>query len=163
MSESEFNTLRELSWRRPLTPVEEARLQAYLAANPAQQAAWEEEFALTHALQQLPHAPVSSNFTALVLQSLDRPEPRVGGAGWGWPAWLQPRWLRLAWVSALLVLLMAGYGGYRAYSQRQLEQGVKILITAIPEEPDAFANFDAIQKLGSVPTMDDELWLALNQ
>jgi hypothetical protein len=160
MSEHEFNELRELSWRRPLTAVEEARLQAYLSANPSLQAAWEEESALTHALSQLPAAPVSSNFTALVLQSLDQPERKPAGNAWA--AWLPRLFPRVGFATAC-VLLMAGYLVYHTHQRQQLAKGVDLIVSAVPEQPDAFVNFDAIQKLGPDTGVDETLWVALNQ
>jgi hypothetical protein len=71
MNDSEYNELRAVSWRRPLTPPEEGLLQAYLAGQPEAQAAWEEDLALTRHLQELPDAPVPSNFTSLVFQAID--------------------------------------------------------------------------------------------
>ena len=166
MSENEFNELRELSWRRPLTAVEEARLQAYLSANPSQQAAWEEESALTHALYQLPAAPLSSNFTALVLQSIDHAEAADARKRPFWSRWLPRSFPRVGLATACSILLLAGYAGYQTHTQRQqrqLAQDLGLIVTAMPEEVDAFANFDAIQKLGSEANMDETLWVALNQ
>lgn len=80
--------LTELAWRRGLTPDEQARLRQYLAAHPAARSQWELEAALTRALDRLPPAPVSSNFTALVLKAVQRaPAPsawryRLDPASW---------------------------------------------------------------------------------
>ncbi len=67
-----YNRLRELSWRRKLTGAEEAELRAWLAAHPDAQADWEAEAGLNAALGRLPDAPVPSNFTARVLQAVER-------------------------------------------------------------------------------------------
>src|SRR5262245_52791940 len=69
MSEAEYQALLEASWRRRLTATEEARLQAWLAAHPEEQARWESESSLSQLLEQLPDVPVASNFTARVLQA----------------------------------------------------------------------------------------------
>jgi len=163
MSESEFNELRELSWRRPLNAIEEARLQAYLAMHPEQRAAWEEELGLTQTLNQLPQMPVSSNFTSLVLQELDQAERKATRWGRWWPGWLQRRLRSLAWGTALALMLVVGFTGYQVHQEhQQLKQGAGLIAAAIPE-PDALANFETIQKLGPLPSVDEELWLALNE
>ena len=80
-----YNRLRELSWRRELTAAEEAELRAWLAAHPEAQADWEAEAGLNEALRQLPDAPVPSNFTARVLQAVEREaalRERRRGARW---------------------------------------------------------------------------------
>ena len=54
-----------------MTPSEEAELQKYLAANPAERADWQVEAELNRLLERLPEAPpVASNFTARVLKAV---------------------------------------------------------------------------------------------
>ena len=77
MNDSEHQRLREESWRRKLSPAEEASLRTWLAAHPDQQADWEADARLSQWLGQLPDAPVPSNFTSLVLQAVDRQEAAV--------------------------------------------------------------------------------------
>jgi len=69
MPNSDSQELTERAWRRALSPDEKARLRQHLAAHPQARRQWECEVALTNALNRLPPAPVSSNFTALVLQA----------------------------------------------------------------------------------------------
>src|SRR5262245_66668141 len=76
MSDSLYKELLEASWRRKLTPEEETRLQHYLAAHPEAQAEWEDEMALSFHLRQLPDAPLSSNFTARVLEAVELEQRR---------------------------------------------------------------------------------------
>jgi len=64
--------LRELNWRRELTAAERAELRTWLAAHPEAQADWQTEAALSKFLARLPDAPVPSNFTARVLQAVER-------------------------------------------------------------------------------------------
>jgi hypothetical protein len=45
---------RELSWRRDLTPAEQAQLRVWLAGHPEALADWQAEAALNRALDQLP-------------------------------------------------------------------------------------------------------------
>jgi len=72
MNESDYNQLREESWRRKLTPAEEAELRAWLADHPESRMDWDMDSRLTHLLGRLDNAPVPSNFTARVLQAIER-------------------------------------------------------------------------------------------
>ena len=95
--------LRELSWRRPLTPAEHAELRAWLATHPEAAARWQEDLALNLVLEQLPPATVPSNFTERVMQELERDAARTertrpSGRPW-WQKVLLPR---LATVAVLL-------------------------------------------------------------
>ena len=65
MNQSEFDNLLQTARERDLTDGELARLERWLAANPAEQAEWE---ALDRLLAALPNAPVASNFTTRVLK-----------------------------------------------------------------------------------------------
>ena len=98
MPNSGSRELAELAWRRRLTPEEQARLRQYLDAHPQARRQWEGEAALTRGLNRLPNAPVSSNFTALVLQAVQRAPAR--------PAWRRPpvlSWLPAGWMPRLAV------------------------------------------------------------
>src|SRR5262245_30630619 len=72
MNESEFRALIEQSCRRPLNDAEQVQLSIWLAAHPEHRTTWEDEAALNRYLDNLPDAPVSSNFTALVMQAVER-------------------------------------------------------------------------------------------
>ena len=72
MNDAAFNQLLDTALRRKLTAEEEARVQACLARDPRARAVWEEEMALSRLLKGLPDAPLASNFTAQVLQAVER-------------------------------------------------------------------------------------------
>src|ERR1044072_8298015 len=72
MNNAELNRLLGLALRRKLTADEEAQVQACLARDPQARAAWEEEMALSQLLNGLPDAPLASNFTAQVLEAVER-------------------------------------------------------------------------------------------
>src|SRR6266566_6235520 len=72
MNDAAFNQLLDTARRRKLTGEEEARVQACLARDPQARAVWEEELALSQLLNRLPDAPLASNFTAQVLQAVER-------------------------------------------------------------------------------------------
>ena len=73
MNESDYMKLREEAWRRPLTAGEKSQLQSYLLVHAEAQAEWEEEAALTQLLARAPDAPLSSNFTARIMQAMFLP------------------------------------------------------------------------------------------
>ena len=153
------NLLRDLVWRRKLTDAERAELRA----EPETQADLELESHLTEGLARLPDAAVSSNFTARVLQAIERDELQTarkrGWQGWSWRA-LLPR----AAVAAV-VLVIAGLTIQRHelnVHRAQLAQSVARMAAAQPMPSiDALKNFNAIQRM-SQPHADEEL-LALLQ
>jgi len=173
MNDSEFNELREASWRRKLTPAEEMRVQTFLAANAGAQAEWEDDLALTRQLQELSDAPVSSNFTSLVLQAV---EAETGGNSRPislesrWRGWLGRFLPRLA-LAVLTVALGAGiFFQHQEHSRRQMVEGVKEFlkvakVASLPvsvSDSGVLENFDAIQQLQPVSfSKDDDLLAAL--
>ena len=152
--------------RRRLTVGEEARLQAHLAGHPELQAAWEEETGLNRLLEQLPAAPVSSNFTAQVLLALDR-ESCVPSrpAVFNW-------WQRLGWQELTPRVAMAGLVlcvGLLGYWQHQVSHRTELAkdvygvggVAGVPTV-EMLKNFEAINRLHQAPqTADLELLAAL--
>jgi hypothetical protein len=159
MNDAEYNHLREESWRRVLTAAEEGRLQAHLAAHPDAPADWEAEKSLTQFLADLPDVPVSSNFTSLVLQAVDR----EAGASVqrqsvldGLKSFLRRPVSRLAWVAAVFTIAFVGLQQYRAWQRFQMVESVAHIpsVAALPD-PRLFQDFDAIQRLNQLATVDD--------
>src|SRR5882724_13636661 len=72
MNDPVYKHFLELSWRRKLTLAEEVELRAWLDSHPGAHAAWEAETGLNDVLGLLPEASVSSNFTARVMQEVER-------------------------------------------------------------------------------------------
>ena len=157
-----LSQLRELSWRRKLTDAEQAELHAYFAAHPDARADWEMESALNAALDRLPDAPVPSNFTARVLQAVEREEARPRGWSWNWN-WhvLVPR---VAVAAVVVVFTGLAIHHHAIYSQRVAFVKSVALVTGgqpLPS-PEALENFDAIRRMSRPQHADDEL-LALMQ
>jgi hypothetical protein len=155
MNESDHNPLREKSWRHKLTPAEAAELQARLAKNPEAQTDWETELHLTEVISGLPDAPVPSNFTARVLQAVER-ESVVGsrrrGSFWKWSLRsLLPK------AAAVAVVLGAGLFTYHEHTVREqraeLARSIKI-VSSVPSlpNPQILQDFDTIQKMGAAST-----------
>jgi negative regulator of sigma E activity len=163
MKDNELHSkLRESSWRRKLTEAEQAGLRAYLAANPDARADWEMESALNAALTRLPDAPVPSNFTARVLQAVEREEARPHGWSWRWN-WhtLVPR---VAFAAVVITFTGLALHHHEIYSQRAaLARSVAFVTRGQPvPSPEALENFDAIRRMSQPQHADDEL-LALMQ
>jgi anti-sigma factor RsiW len=156
---------REWLWRRSLDEAERARLRAWLEAHPEARADWELEIALTEALARLPDAPAPSNFTARVLQAIEREEASRVPLGARdrlrlfWRRWL-PRFAVAAAALAAGIFLM-----HRHEVRQQAEWRRSLtLIAAMPAvpSPQALEDFDVVRHLGRTPPWDEEL-LALMQ
>jgi hypothetical protein len=155
-SEPIQNLLRELVWRRKLTDTERAELRA----SPEAQMDLEVESHLTEGLARLPDAVVPSNFTARVLQAVERKQarPRATSWQWGWRV-LVPR---LAVGVAVIGIAGLTYQRHEFNQRARLAQNVALMAEAQPlPSVEALKNFNAIQRM-SQPHADEEL-LALLQ
>jgi ferric-dicitrate binding protein FerR (iron transport regulator) len=159
-----FNQLCELSWRRKLTGAEEAELRAWLAAHPEAQADWRTEAGLNSALGRLPDVPVPSNFTARVLQAVEREaaaELRRGEPQWQF--WRRRRWLPGAAFAA--VILGAGLFSYHQFHAARLREYVNSVaavsdVSSLPS-PEVLKDFDAIRASSPRPLPDEQLLAVL--
>ena len=158
-NESLPDPLRELAWRRKLTDAEKAGLRA----NPETQADLELESRLSQALARVPDAPVPSNFTARVLQALEREEARdARSRGWSWyRRVLVPR---AAVAVAVVGLAGLAYQHHQFDKRAQLARDVALLAKAQPlPSVEALKNFDAIQRMSQTAVQPDDKLLALLQ
>jgi len=153
------NQLRELAWRRELTAAEKAGLRT----QPETQADLELESRLSQALARVPDAPVPSNFTARVLQALEREEARdARSRGWSW-------YWRVLIPRAAVAVAVVGLAGlayqHHQFDQRaQLARDVALLAKAQPLPSfEALKNFDAIQRMSQTAVQPDDKLLALLQ
>jgi len=167
MTESDYLNLRELASRRPLTREERAGLDSYLLIHPEAQQDWEEEMALNQALLTLPNCPISSNFTARVLQAVELDElqkdrlrertPRLG--------WLRRLLPRVAVAALVLGLGGLGYQRVRLHELEQRAETVQMVTKVASTLPDVqmWQDFDAIARLAQPvsPAQDEILWAAL--
>ncbi len=163
MNDPVYLEFLETVTRRTLTVEEEARLQAFLAGRPELQAAWEEEAGLGRLLDQLPAAPISSNFTAQVLRVLDAEassQSRPAAIGW---------WQRLGWQGLTPRFALAGVvlcAGLLGYCQHQDSHRLALAkdIAGLPRVAtvEMLKDFDAINRLCfESQTADLELLAAL--
>ena len=160
-----YDRLRELSWRRKLAAGEAAELRAWLASHPEALTDWEAEAGLNDVLGQLPDAPVPSNFTARVLQSIEResaaqsrPQTRQ------WHFWTRGRWLPKVAVAA--VVLGTGLFSYEQAARAARRAEYAKSVTAVSDVaslpgPDVLKDFDAIRVSNPTPVADEELLAAL--
>ena len=177
--------LLEAAWRGELAAGEKTELRQLLAAHPELREEWARERALNQALGSLADAPVASNFTARVMQSIGRTgeSPVYTGSrarrvlghllGWGtrdprdgdsrglFPPRDVPVWRawvpRLGMAAVLVISGLASYQHFESAERTQLAQSVATVseITALP--PDVLRDFDAIQALSSNPVADEQL------
>lgn len=171
--QSLYQQLLERSWRQPLTTPEQAELRAWLEAHPECRADWEMETALNQALRCLPEPPVSSNFTARVLQAARREAAAAPGRGRRGPAWwvalLRDRWLPVRWLpgtalaAVLVVAALFSYHRFNFNRHQAMAQSLAAVaeISSLPS-PAILKDFDAILALDDAPQADEEL-LALFQ
>src|SRR5437879_11312119 len=116
-----FEKFREISWRRALTDAERTELNAWLETNPEFRAEWEAEMGLSASLARLPEPAVPSNFTARVLQEIERETPAESrsqpAAGWWQTFARKARWMMGTSFAAIAVIL--GFAIYGHQVQRQ--------------------------------------------
>jgi hypothetical protein len=150
---------------RSLTPAEEAQLGSALAQRPGEWHALQEEQGLNRLLHNLADAPLSSNFTAQVMEAVQRPETPLGYTPWaGLRRLLFDRWApKVAVASLVLCLGLFSYQQYRWAARKELAQSVAAMseITGLPAV-EMLQDFEAIQRLAQVPRDGDaELIAAL--
>ena len=154
------NPLRDLLWRRKLTEAEQAQLRDWLAAHPDQKPGVDDEQQLTRFLDRLQDAPLSSNFTARVMQAVEHEatcQARgrvVHRQGWWWRS-LMPR---LALVAALVFGVFFIHQRYQDARAAELVKSV-IAVSQVESLPDTafLKDFDAIRRLSKPPPVDEEL------
>ena len=158
MNTFDYNLLREKAWRHRLSDAEIASVRAWLAQHPELRADWELEAGLSDALGRLPDVSVPSNFTARVLQAVERDtavtRPALRRFDWFWRS-LVPR--------LAVVAIMLGVGGLAYHQQATsrraaLVRDVKVVagVASLPS-PDILLNFDTISRISSTPGPDREL------
>src|SRR5436190_18592128 len=159
MNEADFKVLMEISWRRPLTEQERGQLEAWLAAHPEARAEWESEQALNRGLRVLPDAPVASNFTALVLQAVERESRVTARVPWGrrLQHWLARPLIRLSWAVLVLLGLCATYYHHPPTTQQNVSKGLAVVANVASLTDEALlSDFDAIHRLGESSRGEDD-------
>jgi hypothetical protein len=161
MNAAQFEDLLALRHKRRLTPAEQARLDQWLAAHPADRVRWQTESALARALGTSPAPLASSNFMARVWHGIEASE-RAGAlnASRGWFRWpsLAQQFAALTVICALTALVLQGR---RQRSPAQVARSVEQVAT-LARVPDfaVLKDFEAIRRLNAV-SADVELLAAL--
>ena len=165
MKEVRNDELVRLSLKAGLTPEQESRLEAWLAAHPGARAAWDEDRALGRALQALPDAPLSSNFTARVLQAVDLEDSRAERERRAPErSWLRDFWPRVGWAAVAVLLTVVVVHENRVAKRKQLVRDVAFISqdAAKLPAPEVLEDVDAINQLRQASAgSDDELLIAL--
>ena len=129
-------------------------MRAWLAAHPEAQADWEAEAGLNAALGRLPDAPVPSNFTARVLQAVEREAAAELRRREGkWLTWPWRRWLpRVAFAAVVVGAGFVSYQQVQAAHRKKLAESVAVVsaVSSLPS-PDILKDFDAIRALNPTP------------
>lgn len=165
MSLSDLERLAETVQRGRLTSDEEEHLRAFLREHPEHRAVFEEDCGLNHLLQQLPDAPVSTNFTAGVLQAVrqNREPARSAEHGAFWQKFLR-QWMPAAATAVLAVgLAVAGYQQHQMAKRQEMARNLaEFSKDSSGASVEFLQHFEAIQRLGQVPqNVDRELLAAL--
>lgn len=165
MNDPVYQELKELSWRRRLSPGEEAQLQLYLQHHPGVQNDWEVENALGRAFRQLPNVPVATNFTSRVLVAVEtETRARSATSGRARSSW----WRRIGWAprtaaaAVTLFLTVISVRQYQITSRAEMAHSVARLSSVATLPPlQWLKDFDAINELRAVPSTDDDKLLTV--
>ena len=165
MNDAAFNQLLDTALRRKLTAEEEAQVQAHLARDPQAKALWEEEQALSQLLNRLPDAPLASNFTAQVLETVECDSRRHAPKLLHWFGLRRPA-QRVAAACLAVIIAALSYGQYQSARRERMALALHRLAPhfdspsqAVALAPDELWNdFDAINRL---PPQTDEALLAV--
>jgi hypothetical protein len=160
MNDPDYQRLRELNWQRRLTEAEEAELREHLTIHPEAQEDWEFDTGLTQLFDQLPDVPVASNFTARVLQAVEREaaaQARASAKGWrlSWSNWLP----RVAVSMVAFASCFFFYHQHQFNTRTAMANSVVVLSEAVSaSNPELMEDFDAIRRLSDPkPKVDTEL------
>jgi len=153
MNEFDYKLLLEESWRRRLTPAEEASVRAWLAQHPESKADWELESQVSDALAKLPNVPVPSNFTARVLQAVEREAAAPGKSQNRMPWFLRVLLPRAAVAAVIFGVGALTYREHTSTKRAELVQGVKVVsgVSSLPS-PEILQDFDTIRQMPATTT-----------
>ncbi len=159
MNPLSYERLLETARRRALTPAERAELEVWLAAHPEARAAWAEEAALNRLLAAMPAAPLPSNFTAQVVQTVEKIERGVAHERRVGPRWWRSFGLgwRLATAGAAVVaVVLSVQWRQAAISRARMAESVAAM-SALADLPsvEALADFEVVYHLPSGPMLDE--------
>jgi hypothetical protein len=160
MNDPVYDHLRELSWRRKLTAREEQQLCLWLAAHPEAQADFESEARLNEMLGLMPDAPMPSNFTARVVQAVERDAvAKHRKARRSLVTWWRRLAVKLAFCAIVVTAGFLCYHHFHAADVRsKVAEGLVAVSTAQPvPAPDVIDDFDVIRIMPQLYVDEDLL------
>ena len=168
MKNFDENELIDKAMAGRLNEDEQRMWTALLAERPELEA----ELEIGRALQAMPKPPaVSSNFTALVLQEINKTAPDRSPARVNWLSW--PRLLRAAGLAAAIALGVSVQLGHMRKVEKQeaalktFTHGLNVVAAEPQVQPEAVVtllkDFDAIRQMPVVTDVDNELLTAFTQ
>jgi anti-sigma factor RsiW len=145
---NEFDSLREKSWRRKLTPAEEASLRAWLAEHPEDKANCELDGELNRSLEKLANVPMPSNFTARVLQAIEREsmtatQPSPNRMRW----FLRSLLPKGAVAGAIFAVGVLTYHEHTVSKRAELARDMKTVAGVRVPGPEILQDFDTIRQV----------------
>lgn len=166
MNDPVFQSLLEASWRGKLSPDDQARLRAWLAAHPEFEGEWRAEAALNDILHRLPEAPMSSNFTSRVMQAVAAEDARrARESSWGrwWEGFGRLFVPKLGWALVLVCLGGVALQQYRQFNRGHIARDLALIpmSTTMPA-PEILQDFESIQEFSrlayftAAPAVSDE-------
>ncbi|MGI8965410.1 MAG: hypothetical protein ACR2H1_04895 [Limisphaerales bacterium] len=165
MNNSVYQKLKEESWRRSLTAAEEVQLQSYLAAHSELEIEWRAEMALNRLFKNLAEIAPASNFTAQVLQGVEREKVQLRSSkekffpSW----WAGLRWFSRPAVAGLFICLgLFSVHQYQVASRTAMARSVaQVSNMASLPKVEWLQDFDTINRLNYTLPADVELLAAL--
>jgi anti-sigma factor RsiW len=171
MKNFDENELIDKAMAGRLNAEEQQMWGALLAERPELEA----ELEIGRALRVMPKPPaVCSNFTALVLQEINKTAPERPSRWFGnWLSW--PRLARAGAVAAIVIGVGVGIGHQRKIEKQQAAlksfTGALTVVAANPEAPEVrpeavvtlLQDFETIRRLPAATDVDTGLLTALNQ
>jgi hypothetical protein len=158
MKRDELHELIEQARLRPLSQDKERRLKVLLEADLSRWPEREEDMALTRLLDKLPDAPLASNFSSRVMQTIGLEEQRTSPTPHRFrpQAWARNWFIRLGFGSTVALILVLGWNQTVQQERKQIAESV-VTVSEVASVPsvEVLVDFEAIQSLGAVPPDED--------
>ena len=166
MNGAEHNDFWKAELHGRLSPEEKARWQISLTGQPETLARLEEEIALNRLLRAVPEAPVSSNFTARVMQLVEREHWKQSTPVLlrFWADYVAFSWGRkLAFASMVLLLGLVSYQQYQLSARRELAKSILRVSNVLPAADviEGFSAMDGLRRVSIVHAGEPDLLDAL--
>jgi hypothetical protein len=152
MNGADHNEFWKAGLHRRLSPKDEAQWQISLIKQPETLARFEEEVGLNRLLHEVKEIPISSNFTARVMQLVEQEQRKQSTPVFlrFWADYVAFSWGRkLAFASVLLFLGFVSYQQYQLSARRELARSIVRVSNVLPSA-DVIEGFGAMDGLRQV-------------